>query len=113
MTNASAVTSPAHRLVYRLEIANRPGMFAKVASVIGARGCSLGAIDLVEATPAIHVRDVTVDAPDEATGEALTADLKKIDGVRVRAVSDRTFLLLHLGGKIEVKGRVPCARATT
>jgi len=105
MTDAPAVTSPAHRLVYRLEIANRPGMFARVAGVIGARGCSLGAIDLVEATPAIHVRDVTVDAPHEATGEALTADLKVIDGVRVRAVSDRTFLL-HLGGKIEVKGRV-------
>ena len=100
-----AVITPAYRLVFRLEIANRPGMFATVAATIGARGCSLGAIDLVEATPAIHVRDVTVDAPDERTGEVLLEDLRALEGVQVRSVSDRAFLM-HLGGKIETKGRV-------
>jgi malate dehydrogenase (oxaloacetate-decarboxylating) len=100
-----AVLSPAFRLVFRLEIANQPGMFAHVATVIGERGCSLGAIDLVEATPRIHVRDVTVDCPDEQTGELLQQDLQRIEGVRVRNVSDRAFLM-HLGGKIETKGRV-------
>ena len=99
------VITPAYRLVFRLEIANRPGMFATVASTVGARGCSLGAIDLVEATPAVHVRDVTVDCPDEATGQVLRADLERLDGVRVRSVSDRAFLM-HLGGKIETRGRV-------
>jgi malate dehydrogenase (oxaloacetate-decarboxylating) len=100
-----AVLSPAFRLVFRLEIANRPGMFAHVATVIGERGCSLGAIDLVEATPQVHVRDVTVDCPDERTGEQLQDDLRRIEGVGVRNVSDRAFLM-HLGGKIETKGRV-------
>jgi malate dehydrogenase (oxaloacetate-decarboxylating) len=100
-----AVLSPAFRLVFRLEIANRPGMFARVATVVGERGCSLGAIDLVEATPVVHVRDVTVDCPDEPTGELLEEDLRRLDGVRVRNVSDRAFLM-HLGGKIETKGRV-------
>jgi len=100
-----AVLSPAFRLVFRLEIANRPGMFAHVATVVGERGCSLGAIDLVEATPAVHVRDVTVDCPDEPTGAQLQEDLRRIEGVRVRNVSDRAFLM-HLGGKIETKGRV-------
>ncbi|HEU5288166.1 MAG TPA: NAD-dependent malic enzyme [Candidatus Limnocylindria bacterium] len=100
-----AVLTPAYRLVFRLEIANRPGMFAHVALTIGARGCSLGAIDLVEATSAVHVRDVTVDCPDEQTGQKLLHDLQALDGVRVRSVSDRAFLL-HLGGKIEIKGRV-------
>ncbi len=99
------VISPAYRLVFRLEIANRPGMFASVASTIGARGCSLGAIDLVEATPVTHVRDVTVDAPDERTGQLLYEDLQHVDGVNVRSVSDRAFLM-HLGGKIETRGRV-------
>src|SRR5881628_1061674 len=80
-------------------------MFARVATTIGARGCSLGAIDLVEATPMIHVRDVTVDCPDERTGELLHEDLQRLEGVKVRSVSDRAFLL-HLGGKIEMKGRV-------
>ncbi|HET7700676.1 MAG TPA: NAD-dependent malic enzyme [Candidatus Limnocylindria bacterium] len=100
-----AVITPAYRLVFRLEIANRPGMFATVATTIGARGCSLGAIDLVEATPAVHVRDVTVDAPDEHTGGILLEDLRALEGVQVRSVSDRAFLM-HLGGKIETKGRV-------
>ncbi len=100
-----AVLTPAYRLVFRLEIANQPGMFAQVATTVGARGCSLGAIDLVEATPTIHVRDVTVDAPDEKTGQQLYEDLQRLDGVKVRSVSDRAFLM-HLGGKIETKGRV-------
>lgn len=99
------VLSPAYRLVFRLAIANRPGKFAEVARAIGERGCSLGAIDLVDATPTTHVRDVTVDCPDEATGWALAEDLRRLDGVEVRAASDRTFLL-HLGGKVEMRGRV-------
>jgi malate dehydrogenase (oxaloacetate-decarboxylating) len=99
------VITPAYRLVFRLEIANRPGMFARVATTVGARGCSLGAIDLVEATPKIHVRDVTVDCPNEQTGQELLADLQRLEGVNVRSVSDRAFLM-HLGGKIETKGRV-------
>ncbi len=89
----------------RLEIDNRPGMFAEVARTIGARGGSLGAIDLVEATPLKHVRDVTVDVPDEVTGEQLEADLQHLRGVVVRSVSDRTFLM-HLGGKVAMTGRV-------
>jgi len=105
MPSPHAVLSPTYRLVFRLEISNLPGMFAKVATTVGARGCSLGAIDLVEATPSIHVRDVTVDCPDEKTGQQLHEDLQRLEGINVRSVSDRAFLL-HLGGKIETKGRV-------
>jgi len=99
------VLTPAYRLVIRLEIDNLPGMFANVARTIAERGGSLGAIDLVEATDRKHVRDVTVDVPDEATGERLTDDLKAVKGVVVRSVSDRTFLM-HLGGKVAMTGRV-------
>jgi len=105
VTALPPVLSPAYRLVIRLEIDNRPGMFAEVAKTIAARGASLGAIDLVEATPTKHVRDVTVDLPDEATGEQLTADLRRLTGIVVRSVSDRTFLM-HLGGKVAIAGRV-------
>src|SRR5258708_18378669 len=99
------VLPPAYRLVIRLEIDNLPGMFAEVAKAIAARGGSLGAIGLVEATPLKHVRDVTVDVPDEVTGEQLEADLQHLRGVVVRSVSDRTFLM-HLGGKVAMTGRV-------
>src|ERR1700716_1451437 len=99
------VQPPAYRLVIRLVIDYRPCSFEEDARTIGARGGSLGAIDLVEATPTKHVRDVTVDVPDEATGEQLTGDLKAMRGVVVRSVSDRTFLM-HLGGKVAMTGRV-------
>ena len=105
VTDMPPVLTPAYRLVIRLEIDNRPGMFAEVARTIGQRGGSLGAIDLVEATPTKHVRDVTVDVPDEATGEQLAADLRAVGGVVVRSISDRTFLM-HLGGKVAMTGRV-------
>ena len=105
VTDMPPVLTPAYRLVIRLEIDNRPGMFAEVARTIGQRGGSLGAIDLVEATPTKHVRDVTVDVPDEATGEQLAADLRAVPGVVVRSISDRTFLM-HLGGKVAMTGRV-------
>ena len=105
MTDMPPVLTPAYRLVIRLEIDNHPGMFATVARTIAERGGSLGAIDLVEATDRKHVRDVTVDVPDEATGERLTEDLQGVKGVVVRSVSDRTFLM-HLGGKVAMTGRV-------
>jgi len=105
VTDMPPVLTPAYRLVIRLEIDNLPGMFANVARTIAERGGSLGAIDLVEATDRKHVRDVTVDVPDEATGERLTDDLKNVAGVVVRSVSDRTFLM-HLGGKVAMTGRV-------
>ena len=44
-------------------------------------------------------------AIESHTGRLLEADLRALEGVTVRSVSDRAFLM-HLGGKIEVKGRV-------
>ena len=52
------------------------------------------------------VRDLTIAARDEAHAEAIVNRVRALDGVSVLNVSDRTFLV-HLGGKIEVVGRVP------
>ena len=89
----------------RLAIDNRPGKFAEVARVIGEQGGSLGVIDLIEATPHMHLRDVTVDMPDEAGAQRLAAALQRLDGIEVRDLSDAAFKL-HAGGKIEVRGRI-------
>ena len=99
------VLTAAYRVVMRLAIDNRPGMFAGVARVIGEQGGSLGVIDLIEATPEVHVRDVTVDMPDEASASRLAAALQSVTGVEVRHVSDAAFRL-HEGGKVEVRGRI-------
>ena len=95
-----------YRLTVRLELANKPGMFAKVASALAEEGANLGAVDLASATADRMVRDVTFDVRDEAHGERVLAKLNNIPDVTVLSASDRIFLL-HLGGKIQVKSKLP------
>src|SRR5262247_312432 len=95
-----------YRLTVRLELANKPGMFAKVASALADAGANLGAVDLVSATADLMVRDVTFDVRDEAHGEHVLANLNGIPDVTVISASDRIFLL-HLGGKIQVNSKLP------
>ncbi|MFM8842599.1 MAG: NADP-dependent malic enzyme, partial [Actinomycetota bacterium] len=52
------------------------------------------------------VIDVTCDAVDSLHAEKITAALTASPILKVRKVSDRTFLL-HLGGKLEVQSKVP------
>ena len=95
-----------YRLTVRLELANKPGIFAKVASVLAEEGANLGAVDLASATAERMVRDVTFDVRDEAHGERVLARLNDIPDVTVLSASDRIFLL-HLGGKIQVRSKLP------
>src|SRR6266403_1495475 len=95
-----------HSLTIRLEIQNQPGMLGKVTSAIGKAGGDIGAIDLVEVRKKTVIRDLTFKASDERHGQQVVERLKAIGGVKVVHVSDRTFLM-HLGGKIEIKGKIP------
>lgn len=95
-----------YRLTVRLELANKPGIFAKVASALAEEGANLGAVDLASATADRMVRDVTFDVRDEAHGERVLARLNGIPDVTVLSASDRIFLL-HLGGKIQVRSKLP------
>ena len=81
-------------------------MFGRVTSAIGAAGGDIGAVDIVEVAPGRLIRDVTVNARDEAHGQQIVACVNAVDGAAVLQVSDRTFLL-HLGGKLEVRSKVP------
>jgi malate dehydrogenase (oxaloacetate-decarboxylating) len=101
MSNAPVAS---YSLTVRLRIFNAPGMLGKVTSAIGAEGGDIGGIDIVEAGRET-TRDITFKASDEAHGQRITERLRGIEGVTVVHVSDRTFLM-HLGGKIQVNGRV-------
>ena len=81
-------------------------MLGKVTAAISRAGGDIGAIDLIEPGGKIRTRDITFNARDERHGQAILAGLGKMRGVRVLHVSDRTFLM-HLGGKIEVRGKIP------
>jgi len=101
MSNAPVAS---YSLTVRVRIVNTPGMLGKVTSAIGAEGGDIGAIDIVEVGKQV-TRDISFKASDEAHGQRITERIRGIEGVTVVNVSDRTFLM-HLGGKIEVKGRV-------
>jgi len=95
-----------YSLTIRLEIENQPGMLGKVTSAIGKAGGDIGAIDLVEVRKRTLIRDLTFKASDERHGQQVVERLKAIEGIKVVHISDRTFLM-HLGGKIEIKGKIP------
>jgi malate dehydrogenase (oxaloacetate-decarboxylating) len=103
MVNAPTAS---HSLTVRLQIRNVPGMLGKVTSAIGKGGGDIGAIDLVEVGKTTVTRDLTFKASDERHGQQLVERVRGIEGITVVNVSDRTFLM-HLGGKIEVKGKIP------
>jgi malate dehydrogenase (oxaloacetate-decarboxylating) len=90
----------------RLRLKNVPGSFASVAQAIADADGLLDAIDLVRVESGTKVRDVTVLAEDADHIERITAAVRSVEGVEVEHVSDRTFLL-HLGGKLEVRSKVP------
>jgi malate dehydrogenase (oxaloacetate-decarboxylating) len=102
------VTAPSasYSMTVRLEIRNRPGMLGKVTSAISRAGGDIGAIDVILPGGEFRTRDITFNARDDRHGQSVIDALNRIGGVRVVNVSDRTFLM-HLGGKIEVRGKVP------
>ncbi|UVT14477.1 MAG: NAD-dependent malic enzyme [Nitrospira sp.] len=95
-----------YRLTVRLELANKPGIFARVAGLLAEEQANLGAVDLVSATKTRMVRDITFDVQSEEHGEKVLARLGKLPDVTVLSASDRIFLL-HLGGKIRVASKFP------
>jgi malate dehydrogenase (oxaloacetate-decarboxylating) len=93
-------------LTIRLELVNKPGVFASVATLIARAKADLGAVDIVEATPQKIIRDVTIDVSNQKDADKILKGLGSLKNVKVIAVSDR-ILLLHLGGKIQVQNKVP------
>jgi malate dehydrogenase (oxaloacetate-decarboxylating) len=98
--------SASYSMTVRVEIRNVPGMLGKVTSAMSRAGADIGAIDLVRPGGPYRTRDITFNARDDKHGGAVIDGLRRIAGVRVVNVSDRTFLM-HLGGKIEVRSKIP------
>ena len=101
-----ASTSPGYGITIRVEgePANNP--VSAITSIITEAGATITALDVVESLHNNVVVDVTCDAIDAEHGERISEALKANNSLRVRKVSDRTFLL-HLGGKLEVQSKVP------
>jgi len=98
--------SPSYSITIRLEIENRIGMFAKIATAISSAGGDLGSVDIVRVQKGKIIRDITVNASNEEHEKAIVRSIKTVVGVKVLRVMDRTFSS-HEGGKIEIKNKLP------
>jgi malate dehydrogenase (oxaloacetate-decarboxylating) len=100
------VPSPGYSITLRVEIENRIGMFGRLATTIGNAEGDLGSVDIVRALKGTIVRDVTVNARDEAHEKEIVRAVKALGGIRVQRVMDRTFFA-HRTGKIEIRNKIP------
>jgi len=101
-----ASTSPGYGITIRVEGSPDLQPVALITSALSVAGATITALDVVESLLERVVIDVTCDTVDADHADEITKSLNKIDGLVVRKVSDRTFLL-HLGGKIEIASKVP------
>ncbi len=98
--------SPSYSITIRLRYPDTPGQLGKITSAIGEVEGLIGAVDIVDVRRDYITRDITVNAANEEHAERIVSRLRELKGVEVVKVSDRTFLM-HLGGKIEIKSKVP------
>jgi len=98
--------SECYSITMRVEIPNKVGMLGSVTTAIGGAGGDIGAVDLSGHAKESVLRDITVRARGIEHAHQIIDAVKAVPGVRIVNVSDRTFLM-HLGGKIEVRGKIP------
>lgn len=102
----TTVASPGYGFTLRLRSVNQPGMVGLITSTIGQMGGDIGAIDITGAEKRSVTRDYTISARGVEHSRIIVDKVRKIVGVEVLNVSDRTFLI-HLGGKIKIENSVP------
>jgi malate dehydrogenase (oxaloacetate-decarboxylating) len=100
------VTSASYSITVRLTADGDPASIGRIATAVGSAGGAVTAIDVVDSRSDGLTVDVTCSAADAAHSEEMVQALGTVPGVKVRKVSDRTFLL-HLGGKLEIASKVP------
>jgi len=103
---ATLLPTESYSITIRVEIQNKPGMLGKVTTSIGDAGGDIGAVDLSGVGKGTVTRDITVRARGVEHAQEIVRAVQKVTGVKIINVSDRTFLK-HLGGKIEISGKIP------
>ena len=99
-------TSPGYGITIRVEGAPERQPVAQATTAITNAGATITALDVAESNLESVVVDITCDTIDVNHAQNICVEIEKTPGLKVRKVSDRTFLL-HLGGKIEVTPKVP------
>ena len=106
MTVSQPAINASSSIIVRLKIDNKIGMLANVTQAISEMHGIVGAIDLVQPEDGVLVRDISIYTRDQEHSDKIIAAIKNIPGVNFINFSDRTFLV-HLGGKIGIRNRIP------
>src|SRR5262245_31822668 len=101
-----AIPSPGYAITVRVEAPSSTNATGDLVAAVAGAGGSVTALDVAESHVDRLVVDVSCNASDPEHAQRITHALNAVEGVHVRKVSDRTFLL-HLGGKLEVVPKVP------
>ncbi|MEU6848232.1 NAD-dependent malic enzyme [Streptomyces sp. NPDC046716] len=98
--------SVSYSMTVRLEV---PASGTAVSQLTTAVESSGGSVTGLDVTASGHEKlriDVTIAASSTSHADEIVEELRKIEGVTLGKVSDRTFLM-HLGGKIEMQSKHP------
>jgi malate dehydrogenase (oxaloacetate-decarboxylating) len=98
--------SVSYSITVRLEVASRGRAVSEITRAVEQAGGVVTALDVTAGRAGRLRVDLTCAARDTAHAEAIVTALAAVEDVDVHKVSDRTFLL-HLGGKIEMRSKVP------
>ncbi len=104
MTTRS-LPSAGFSITVRVSVPADSTSIGRLTTAVGTADAIVTALDVVDSDHQAVIVDLTCDTADAAHAETVVQHLRALDGVQVRKVSDRTFLL-HLGGKIEVTPKV-------
>lgn len=108
MQDSSSGKEPnlSNKIIVRLTIPHQDDMLAKVIEKITDLNGHVGAIDIVRSSREGSVRDFSITADSNERINTIIDTLKRLPEATFNHFSDRTFLT-HLGGKIEVKNKMP------
>lgn len=91
-------------MILRLEIEKKVVSFGEIATVVSESGGDIVAIDVIKEGKNVTIRDISINVINEDNREKITQTIELLHGVRIKHVSDRTFLV-HKGGKIQVTSK--------
>jgi malate dehydrogenase (oxaloacetate-decarboxylating) len=102
----ASVPSISNSITVRLEVPAGGAAVSHLTAAVEKAGGLVTALDVSASGHDLVQVDVTCAATSAAHADELVAALKDMPGVVIGKVSDRTFLV-HLGGKLEVRSKVP------
>src|SRR5205085_1051931 len=82
-------------ITIRVAVTADASAIGRLTTAVGTADGVVTALDVVDSDHTRVIADLTCDTADAAHADQVVADLEAMDGVEVRKVSDRTFLL-HL-----------------